>query len=204
LWLAIAGVAAATLAESESARRKFDLIERGCAIPGARVDFTSGELNAWTRVQARTRIPQGLRNPRLEFAAGRVTGYADIDFLKLRQTATGEAPGWLMRNLLAGERPVVVSARIQSANGRARVDVERVEISGVPIEGAVLDFLIENFVRPLFPDARVSEWFGLSYQVDHFNVGPQGVSVFAGRFPGTPSRPGWWARYCGTGSAARL
>jgi hypothetical protein len=180
LWLAIAGVAAATLAESASAQRKFERIESGRALPGSRIDFTPGELNAWTRDQARRLFPQGVRNPRLEFAAARITGYADIDFLKLRQAVTGELPGWLMQNLFAGERPVVVTARIDSRNGRARVDVERVEVSGVPVEGRMLDFLIENFVRPQFPDAKVSEWFRLSYHVDHFTVNPSGVQVFIG------------------------
>ncbi len=41
-----------------------------------------------------------------------------------------------MKNLFAGERPVMVTARFSSANGKARVDVERVEISGVPIQGS--------------------------------------------------------------------
>ncbi len=181
LWLAIAGVAAATLAESQSAYRKFERIESGHAAPGSRIDFTPGELNAWTRDQARTRVPRGLRNPRIELSSARATGYADIDFLQLRQSTTGEAPGWLMRNLLAGERPVMVTARIQTGNGRARVDVERVEISGVPIEGRVLDLLIEQYVRPTFPDVKVSEWFELGYQVDRFTMSPSGISVFIGR-----------------------
>ena len=180
LWLAIAGVAAAALAESELAQRKFERIEAGRAVPGSRIDFSTGELNAWTRDQAHARISRGVRNVRLELAASRITGYADIDFVKLRQAATGDPPGWLMQTLFAGERPVVVTARIQSSNGRARVDVERVEVSGVPIEGAALDFVIEDFVRPQFPDARVSEWFHLSYHVDHFTVSPSGVSVFIG------------------------
>jgi hypothetical protein len=211
LWLAMAGIAAATLAESErpgrgarpqskgnssavaarsvsvvgvasgeSAARKFARIESGRVAPGSRIDFTPGELNSWTLEEARTLVPQGVRNVRLELSGGRVNGYADIDFLKLRQAATGEAPGWMMRNLLAGERPVVVTARIQSRNGRARVDVQRVEISGVSIEGRMLDLLIENYVHPTFPDARVSEWFDLKYQVDHFTVSPSGVSVFVG------------------------
>jgi hypothetical protein len=176
----MAGVAAATLAESESAERKFERIESGRALPGSRIDFTPGELNSWTRDQTRARVAQSLSNLRLEFSAGQVTGRADIDFVRLRQAATGEPPGWLMKNVFAGVRPVMVTARIQSSNGRARVDVERVEVSGVPIEGGALDFLIDSFVRPEFPDARVSQWFHLSYHVDHFTVSPSGVSVFVG------------------------
>jgi hypothetical protein len=118
-----------------------------------------------------------LTGVRLDLSAGRVVGYANIDFLKVRQAAGGADPGWLMKTLFAGERPVVVTARFSSANGKARADVERVEISGVAIEGRTLDFVIENYVRPTFPDVKVNEWFALSYGVDRFTIGPQGVVV---------------------------
>ncbi|MDE3195594.1 MAG: hypothetical protein KGN84_04580, partial [Acidobacteriota bacterium] len=76
-----------------------------------------------------------------------------------------------------GERPVVVKARFESRNGRARVDVERVEISGIAIEGSALDFVVENYVRPTFPDVKVNEWFGLRHGIDHFAVAQPGVTV---------------------------
>ena len=59
------------------------------------------------------------------------------DFGKLRR-AQGHPPGWLMSKLLDGERPVRVTVRIRSANGQATVDVERVEISGLQIDPAVV------------------------------------------------------------------
>jgi hypothetical protein len=163
--------------DSQSAWRKLESIERGRP-GGTSVVFTPAELNAWVGDATRTLAPQGARNPRLELADGRATGYADIDFLKLRQAASGEAPGWLMRNLFSGVRPVKVIARIQSRNGRARVDVARVEVSGIAIEGPALDFLIEDFVRPLFPNAIVSEWFALQHGIDHFTVNSAGIAVF--------------------------
>jgi len=177
-------MAAATLAESQSAYRKLERIQAGEVAAGSRIDFTPHEINAWLREEARTRFPLGVRNMRIDLGVGRATGYADIDFLKLRQAATGQAPGWLMKNLFSGTRPVTVTARFQSRAGLARVDVERIEISGVPIEGRMLDFLIADFVRPEFPDATVSEWFRLRYRVDHFTVSPRGVTA-AIRPPGS-------------------
>jgi hypothetical protein len=177
----LAAAGGATVGESQSAARKFARIESGRLSAGTRIPFSPGELNSWMRDKAREYAPQGVRNLRIDLATNEATGSANIDFLKLREATTGEQPGWLMKNLFSGERPVRVTARFASQNGRARVDVERVEISGVPIEGRALDFLIDAYVRGTFPDAQVSEWFRLRDRVDHFSVARDGVVVVIGR-----------------------
>ena len=113
-----------------SARQKFDQIETGRLRPGSRVTLSPRELDAYVAREA----PAGVRNPRLELQAGVARGVALIDFGKVRR-AQGHPPGWLMSKLLDGERPVSVTARIRSANGQATVDVQKVEISGVAIDG---------------------------------------------------------------------
>jgi hypothetical protein len=117
-----------------------------------------------------------VRNLRISLAAGRATGYADVDFLRLR-TAAGVQSGWILRPILSGERPVSVKARFDSRNGRARVDVERVEVSGIPIEGRALELLVDDYLRPTFPDVRIAQWFGLRYNIERFTVAPSGVTV---------------------------
>jgi len=169
-------LAGAGVPDSQSAFEKLSAIEAG-ARRGARISFSPSELNAWMREEAKVRVPHGVRNVRLDLTSGGATGYADIDFLKVRQAATGQEAGWLLKNLFAGERPVVVKARFESQNGRARVEVDRVEISGIPIEGRTLDFVVENYVRPTFPDVKVNEWFGLRYGIDHFTIAQPGVTV---------------------------
>jgi hypothetical protein len=175
--VALAALVIAETGESESAFRKLEAIEMGNAAPGSRVAFSAAEVNAWFRAEGKARVPQGVRDLRIDLGDGRATGFATIDFLKIRQAATGEDPGWLMKNLFAGERPVVVTARFTSQNGRARVDVERVEISGIPIEGHMLEFLIEDYLRPTFPDVMVNEWFGLRFGIERFTVAPRVVTV---------------------------
>jgi hypothetical protein len=175
-----AGVPAATYA-SGAARRKMDLIESGRAPRGARLQFSAAELNSWIAEETKIHAPLGARNPRLVLGAEAATGYADIDFLRLRQAATGEAPGWFLRNLFSGERPVKVTVHFESRAGRARVDVERVEVSGVALEGRALDLAIDAFVRPAFPNAVVSEWFPMQDGVERFTVSPAGVAVFLRR-----------------------
>ena len=54
--------------------------------------------------------------------------------------------------------------------GKATVDLKRVEVSGIPIEGAALDFLVENYLIPNYPDAKIGRPFALHKRVDRIGV----------------------------------
>jgi hypothetical protein len=171
----------AATSPADLAHRKFGQIENTKLPAGTRVDLTAAELNAWAADEARIWAPGATRNIHLELREGSATGTILIDFPKLNKAVTGEDPGWLMKNLFAGERPVTVTARFESSNRRARVDVERVEVSGVPIEGAALNFLIEEWLKPTFPDVKVNQWFNLGFRINRFAISPNLVSVYIGR-----------------------
>lgn len=171
----------AAASTADIAHRKFARIEDGRLAPGTRLYLSAAELNAWAADEAQMYAPGAARDIKLQLADGAATGSMLVDFVKLRQAATGEQAGWLMKNLFAGERQVTVTARFESGNRRARVDVERVEVSGVPIEGATLDFLIQNWLRPTFPDVKADQWFDLGFRIERFTVSPGGVLVVIGK-----------------------
>jgi hypothetical protein len=160
--------------------RKFSLIEQDRLKPGSRVTLTPQELNAYARQESAEAAPGAVRNPRLDLGAGTATASALIDFGKLRR-AEGKSPGWIMSHLLDGERPVTIIARIRSADGTATVDVESVEISGITIEGPMLDFLINNYLIAAYPDAKVGQPFDLGHRIERLDVQPSAVGVIIGR-----------------------
>ena len=166
--------------EYSSAQHKFDLIENGRLRPGARVTLSARELNAYVAEELTKVVPQGMREPKLELGPSTATGSALIDFLKLER-AHGTPPGWLMRQLLQGEHPVTVSAHITSGNGRATVELQRVEIAGVVIDGRLLDYLIQNYLKVYYPDAKVGQPFEMSYRIDRLDIQPSRVDVFMKR-----------------------
>jgi len=171
-----AGIHAAST-DYTSIKTKFDQIDSGRLRAGTRVVLTPRELNAYVEQEA----PKGVWNPRVQVTSpGLATGTALIDFNKLRR-AQGYEPGWLMSKLLEGERPVSVTVQIRSANGQATVDVQRVEISGVSIDGKTLDFLIQNFLLPMYPDAAVGRPFELGNRIEKLDVQPAAVGVLIGR-----------------------
>lgn len=156
---------------------KLEIIQSGKAKRGSVFVFTSAELNAWARAKAPEIVPEGLRQPRLELGNNRATGYALVDFLKVRHGA-GEETNWLVAKLIQGEKRVKVTARIQSANGRATVYLERVEIGGLAVSGSTLDFLIQTFFLPLYPNAKIDEPFELADRIDRIEVTPAEARVY--------------------------
>jgi hypothetical protein len=177
LLLLLSLAAAAATDDYQSAKKKFDQIGGDQLKPGARVVLSPGELNAYARQEA----PPGVRNTSVRIVSpGVAQGSALVDFGKMRR-AQGYQPGWLMSRLLDGERPVNVTARITSGKGRAQVDVQRVEISGVVIDGKTLEFLIENLLLPLYPDAAVNRPFELKHHIERFEVQPSAVGVVIGQ-----------------------
>jgi hypothetical protein len=154
-----------------SAQHKLDIIQSGKAKPGSVFVFTINELNAWVLYKLPGIVPEGVRNPRLELGNGTATAYLLVNFLKVRH-GQGLETSWLISKLIDGEKPVKVNARIESAKGRATVYLQRVEISGLAVSGSTLDFLIDNFFRPLYPDAKIDQPFELADNVDHIEIRP--------------------------------
>jgi hypothetical protein len=171
-------VAADPVAASVS--RRLDLIESGKARPGAVFRFTSAELNAWVRVKAPTVVSDGFRQPQLVLGNGEATATALIDFLKVRH-ANGIETNWLIAQLIQGEKLVKARASIQSAHGRATVHVVRVEVGGLAVTGAALDFLVQNFFLPFYPEAKIDEPFDLAGNVDRIEVTPAEARVYIRR-----------------------
>ena len=158
-------------------RKKIDDIENGRTRAGAVYVFTPAEINAYAREELPLIVPKGLHNPALELGAGSAIGSALMDFLQM-QHAQGVKVNWLMEKVLEGERPVKVTIEAETKSGRAIIYLRRLEISGVAASGTVLDFLIRNFFRPLYPNAHINEWFEMGNNVDHVDVKGDAVRVY--------------------------
>ena len=181
-WLALTCVSVALAFADGSAGSKFHRLAVGSYPPGSRVPITNVELNRYLAAEIPLVIGPGVRNARVETGLNNIVrGYADIDFLKVRQ-ALGERPNWLMSELLAGERPVEIQVRVTSAGGKCRVDVLSVSVSGMVAEGRTLDFLIRNFLIPSFPNAKIGSDFELDYNIDRLEIRPGVFYVVVG-FP---------------------
>ena len=174
---AASALPAATDPLAAAVTRKLEQIENGQAKPGSVVRLSLAELNAWVRATAPEAVGDGVREPRIVLGNNTATGYALLDFVKLRRAAGGET-SWLLGKLIQGEEPVVVKASLISANGRATVHLLRVDVGGLTMSGAALDFLIRNFLLPLYPDAKIDEPFDLDFHIERIELTPQEARIY--------------------------
>ena len=173
LAVAVSGLFAADPL-ADSAQKKLDSISDRKLKPGAVVALSPGEINAWIHQKAVKAFPEGIRNERVELGPGTTDGTALVDLMKLGKSNINS----LIARLVEGERPLKVSIRVESANGRATVFLTRAELSGVAVDGSILDFLIKHFVQPRYPDMKINEPFDLDFNMDHIEIQPSGVRVF--------------------------
>jgi hypothetical protein len=155
----------------ESARRKLDMIKEGRAPRGSIVNFPVAQVNAWARMTVPEIVPEGIRDIRVELGANTASGYAIVDFLKMRQ-AEGATTGWFVSKLIEGERPLRVTVRLESAGGRCTVYLTGVELSNVSASKTVLDVLLKAFFMPLYPEAKINEPFDLDYNMERIELRP--------------------------------
>ena len=178
----LAGAAALPAADplAMSVAKRLDQIQTGKAKPGAVYHFTPAELNAWVRMKVPSIVHDGFREPLLQLGNGMASASAQVDFLKVRR-AEGIETNWLVAKLIQGEKLVTAQATIQSSHGQGVVHIVRVEIGGLAVTGPPLDFLVQNFLLPFYPDAKIDEPFELAGNVDRIVVTPAEARVYIRR-----------------------
>lgn len=158
---------------ADSAQKKLDSISDRKLKPGSTVVLSSQEVNAWLHEKAVKAFPQGIRNEHIDLGPGTADGTALVDLLKIQKGNVNS----LIARLIEGERQLKISIRVDSSHGRATVFLTRVELSGVAMEGSVLDFLIKQFIQPRYPDIKINQPFDLDFNIDRIELQPAGVRV---------------------------
>ena len=160
---------------ADSAQKKLDAISDAKLKPGSTVVLSPQEINAWLHEKAVKAFPEGLRNEHVELGVGTTDGTAIVDLLKIQKNKS--SVNSLIARLIEGERPLKISIRVESANGRAAVFLTRVELSGVALDGSILDFLIKQFIQPRYPDIKINQPFDLDFNIDRIEIQPTGVRI---------------------------
>ena len=187
-WFA-AGALWAAAPESDHLRckHKIETIVTGKAAPGSQVSFTASELNAFLNTEVLQIIPGAVQGARLELGQGTASGSASVNFIKLLQ-AKGKSPGWLLIKMLDGWKLLKGSARIQSDNGRATVNIVHAELSGMTVPAFLVEFMVTHFALPYSPDLKIGQPFALKHGIERLEVQPGRFAVVMRRAASFPIR----------------
>jgi hypothetical protein len=156
-------------AKSRSAKEKFDRLASEKLPAGTTIVVSEDEINSYLRYDYAKEIPRGISQPYFRLEPDRIYGNAMVDFLEW-QAERGASPGPLLAWLLRGQRRVEAQCRYTSSDGWGRVEVEWARISGVPISGGAVHFLVEHVVRPRYPPAVLGQPHRLGYNLEQVRI----------------------------------
>ena len=109
--------------------------------------FTQAETNSYLKFNAGDLLPVGLTLPELTIiGGGKVSGRAIVDLDVVRQKQS--SGGWLdPTSYLTGKLPVTASGKVVTWDGKGKFELERAEVSGVPIPKSFLAQMVNFFTR---------------------------------------------------------
>jgi hypothetical protein len=166
---------------AEEFAQKIALIQRQADSPASparagarRTRLTEDELNSWFMYRAQPVLPAGVSQPQVTILGeGRLAGQAiiDLDAVAKRRSSGGGAFDPL--SLLGGKVPVSVSGILHTRDGMARFEVQRAEMSGIPVPVTVLQEVLTYYSRSdeRPQGVRLDDVFSLPANIRQIEVG---------------------------------
>lgn len=179
LWLSLVLMSVAQAGDplAAGARSKLDAMTEERLQPGSHVHWNLAELNAYVHEEAVEQLPPGVRDTRVALGNGMIDAYATVDFARIAQ-AEGKALHPAIAKLIEGDRPLKLSLRVDSRQGRITIFLTGIEINGVALSGAPLNLLLQTFFLAYHPNAHINEPFDLDFGLDRVEVTPQGITAY--------------------------
>jgi hypothetical protein len=151
--LAVASARAAqgpTRAEGDAMDRKFMAItERGNLPPerlrsSVKTSFTDRELNAYLMFNGQSRLPVGLREPRVTIPApDHFDGRAVVDLDDVRKSKDYGMLGMLLQ----GVHEIKISGTLSGAHGKGIVHLSAASLDGVSVPQTLIELLVSHFSK---------------------------------------------------------
>ena len=147
-WLSATDVISPQLADA--CEKKVELVQSQAGKPAPKprmTAFAEGELNSYLHYKIPDKLPTGLTEPVLTiYSTDRVMGKAIVDLDIVRQK---KSSGSLFdpTSYLTGKLQVTVVGAVKTGNGKGRFELDRAEISGLPMPRSLLGQLVNFFTR---------------------------------------------------------
>jgi hypothetical protein len=162
-------------AQLDSAERKIAYLTQNAikAQPDPRpTELTESEINAY--LNSDVKLPKGVTQTTLTGSNNQVTANARVDFDAVTEGRTSGNP--LMR-LFSGTHDVVVNANAVGIRGEGRVHIDSVSIDGIGVPKAALEYFVEKYITPKYPELGIDSRFDLPARVDSAVIGQHKLTV---------------------------
>jgi hypothetical protein len=155
---------------AQSAQRKFmHIVENGrrAAPDQTPTVLSESEVNAYV-ASSYVKLPTGVQSVRFRGRPGVIDAVARVDFDQITASRRESNP---LLMLFSGVHDVHVVANAAASGGRARVEIQSVDIDGMSVPRMALEFFISHYLTPKYPDIGMTSTFNLAYRIDKATVG---------------------------------
>ncbi len=146
--------------------KKIGQLETNASEPPAQpqtTTITQDELNAYL-TEGGVQIPKGLSNVKITMRPGVVHASSQVDFDQLSEEHGGGNP--IFSALFSGAHDVDADGQASGSGGEGTVTIQSVRLDGVEIPKSALQYLIQHYVKPKYPQAGMTSRFALPAGID--------------------------------------
>ena len=135
--------------------------------------LTEEEINDYF-ASGKVQLPQGVKKVRLEGRSGVVNGVVNVDFDEIR--AGQKSPNPLL-SIFNGAHTVWIEADAAAVGGTGKVHVRSVSIDGIEVPRMALEFFLQKYITPKYPNVGMDSEFKLTSRIDIATVGYHKLTV---------------------------
>jgi hypothetical protein len=134
--------------------------------------LTDAEMNAYF-AEGGIKWSEGLSDVKIYDQPAVVNGSALVDFDKITAKNRSNSP---FLALFSGVHTVRVTAQAAAIRGRASIKVQSVSLDGLEIPRAALEFFVQKYLQPKYPEADLDTVFGMPDRIDTAIVGDRQIT----------------------------
>lgn len=135
--------------------------------------MTEEEVNDYFAA-GRVKLPQGVKKVTFEGHSGIVTGQTLVDFEEIRAGQHSSNP---LLSIFTGTHNVRIEADASAAGGQGKVHVRSVSIDGIDVPRIALEYFINKYIAPKYPNVGMDSTFALTNKIDVAVVGYHKLTV---------------------------
>ena len=135
--------------------------------------MTEEEINDYL-ASGHVKLPQGVKKVTFAGESGVMTGVATVDFDEIRAGQRSSNP---LLSLFNGTHLVRVEADAAGAGGIAKVHVRTVSLDGFNVPRAMLEYFIDKYLKPKYPNVGMDSQFQLADKIDTATIGYHKLTI---------------------------
>lgn len=171
-FVAVSGLAAQHGGQSpefHSMERKIAYLKQNAAKPHPDpkpTELTESEANAYFN-EGGVKLPKGVSNVHLAAKPEQIDGRANVDFEQIMQGKGTSNPFY---GLFSGQHQVHVLSGAGGSNGIGKIQVQTVELDGIQIPQFALEWFVQHYLTPKYPNVGMTSTFKLPLRIDSATV----------------------------------